>query len=451
MSQRSAIILVVDRLHAGMLGPYGNTWIDTRSFNQLAADCFLFDQAITDSPDLDSLYRSFWTGEHALARGPSKQPTSETIALPEQLRRAGVHTVLLRDEPLLAQNPLAAGFDEVIAVELPADAKTAESIDETHLARFFAAASAWLARESIQQRVARQQPFLLWLHTRGFGAPWDAPLEYRARYADEEDPDTPDFAEPPNRLLPEGFDPDELLGMMHAYAGQVALLDACLGGMCEQLEELRFAENVLFGLLSPRGFPLGEHRRVGPYDDALHGELVHIPWLLRLPDGTGSSARSQHLVQPPDLHATLTDWLLDQKQIVPARVLDGQSVLPIVRGESNVWRDRACIVGRSLERVIRTPAWHLRLPALDIEKGWKASTSAQEVVEADMSHDTTGATPSELYSKPDDRYEVNEVSDRCPDIVAGLRQALEQTEAASASTGDPLLEPLSEELVRGPD
>ena len=36
-------------------------------------------------------------------------------------------------------------------------------------------------------------------------------------------------------------------------------------------------------LISPRGFPLGEHWRVGPCDDALFGELVHVPWMMQFP------------------------------------------------------------------------------------------------------------------------------------------------------------------------
>ena len=62
---------------------------------------------------------------------------------------------------------------------------------------------------------------------------------------------------------------------------------------------------------------MGEHRRLGPCDEALHGEFVHVP-LFFFPDGLAaerpagsmypwSAARSQALVEPADLWATLLD------------------------------------------------------------------------------------------------------------------------------------------------
>jgi arylsulfatase A-like enzyme len=38
----NAICLVVDRLHTGFLGAYGNTWIETPVFDRLAAESFHF-------------------------------------------------------------------------------------------------------------------------------------------------------------------------------------------------------------------------------------------------------------------------------------------------------------------------------------------------------------------------------------------------------------------------
>ena len=63
----NAICLVIDRLHRGFLGAYGNTWIETPAFDRLAAESFVFDQMLVDSPRLGPLYRSFWQGLHALA------------------------------------------------------------------------------------------------------------------------------------------------------------------------------------------------------------------------------------------------------------------------------------------------------------------------------------------------------------------------------------------------
>ena len=68
----NAICLVIDRLHAGYVGAYGNTWIETSAMNRLASQSFLLDQAVVDSPDLDRLYRSYWQGWHAACPPPAE-------------------------------------------------------------------------------------------------------------------------------------------------------------------------------------------------------------------------------------------------------------------------------------------------------------------------------------------------------------------------------------------
>ncbi|HEY2146556.1 MAG TPA: hypothetical protein VGH32_01380 [Pirellulales bacterium] len=64
---KNVVCLVVDRLHSGFLGAYGNSWIATPNIDRLAAESFLLDRAYVDSPRLEEVYRSYWTGWHALA------------------------------------------------------------------------------------------------------------------------------------------------------------------------------------------------------------------------------------------------------------------------------------------------------------------------------------------------------------------------------------------------
>jgi len=245
-------------------------------------------------------------------------------------------------------------------------------------------------------------------------APWDAPFECRNQYADEEDPEPPKFVDVPNRCLAEDYDPDELLGITHAYAGQVALLDVCVGALVDHIQQGELAANTQVTLLSARGFPLGEHLRVGPCDEALYSETVQIAWMMRFPGGLGKLARSQALVQPADLPGTLLDCLeIDRGRLGSGRAT---SLMEIIRGDVESIRDCA-LLDAGAERAIRTPAWYLRQPA-------------------------GGA--AELYSKPGDRWEVNEVASLCGEIVTGLQAALRETEQAGQ---DRQLPPLAEALV----
>lgn len=412
----NAIILAVDRLHAGYLGCYGNTWIATPEFNRLAAESFLFEQATIDTPQLAEIYESYWLGSHALER--RGRPAQGRPSLAELLKQAGVNTTLISDEPAITQLPLSAEFGEVIPLDSPdgSNAEAAPDAAGTRLAGFFAVASDWLA--------SAQEPFCLWLHAQSLGAIWDAPLEFRRQYADEDEPAPPDFAEPPCRELPADYDPDELLGDCQAYAGQVSLLDLSLGGFLEAFRASPAAAETLLAVTSPRGFPLGEHRRIGPANEALYGELVHVPWLLRLPDETVAMDRSQALVQPADLFATLLDWWKIAEQ-APRGF--GQSLLPLAGGQRETLRDRACVIGERGQRAIRTPAWYLRLPP------------AENEVEP--------RPPAELYAKPDDRWEVNDVADRCSETAEALQTALAEFETAAEQGAFEQLSPLDESLV----
>ena len=126
-------------------------------------------------------------------------------------------------------------------------------IEETDAAHFFAASESWLK--------TAQSPFLLWLHTGTLLRIWDAPLEFRQQFADAEDPSPNESAEVPHRLLPEGFDPDELLSFTHAYAGQLSLIDQLLDSLLESIDASSQRDNTILVFCSPRGLSLGEHHR----------------------------------------------------------------------------------------------------------------------------------------------------------------------------------------------
>lgn len=412
----NAICLVIDRLHRGFLGAYGNTWVETPAFDRLAAESFAFDQMLIDSPRLGPLYRSYWQGLHALA------PDVEGRAsLPALLREAGVRSTLMTDDRAVREHPLAIEFDEVVEIDPPWQSQMAAegAYDETHLARCFFQIIEW-----VQARGTGRRPFFLWCHLASLGTTWDAPAECRERYWGESDPPLLTTADVPDRMLPPGFDPDDLLVYTQAYAGQIALLDTCLGGFLEVLDEgaarapsRSDGRRTLLAVTAARGFPMGEHLRLGPCDEALHGELVHVPLLLRFPDRQGATARSQALVEPADLWRTFLDWW---PEVAAPLSPTGVSLLPLVRGERSTTRDRLVIAGAGRERAIRTPAWYLRK-----------------------------AEPPELYVKPDDFWEVNEVAVRCQEVVECLLDAADRFEQTIYSGSVAELPPLSDVLVEG--
>ncbi len=395
----SAIILVLDRLGAGFLGPYGNTWVDTQSCNRLASAGLLCEFAMSDSPVLETVYRSYWTGRHAMDCRPAEETLSEAAG------KAGLKTILLTDEPRVAEHPLAAPFAEKIL--LPAEVATiaAKEIDETQIARLIQAAMEVITRQ--------REPYLLWIHSRGMSGAWDAPVEYRNAFRDEDDPHPGEFTAPPLLKRASGFDPDELLRYVHAFAGQVTVMDLCLGALLDAADDHRLAKDTLFAFTSPRGYPLGEHGQVGPVEDALYGEVLNVPLLLRLPGGSGALMRTQELIQPGDLYDLLRGQFVAGS---PALLLD------IALGRDHLPRDIACSVAHG-ERAIRTPAWFLR-----------------EVRESD------DEPRVELFAKSDDRWEVNEVASRAAEVAKDLLGALNTFELAARAGNLAELSPLADTL-----
>ena len=310
----------------------------------------------------------------------------------------------------MVEHPLAIEFDDCVQIDPPWQSQLAAegAYEETHLARCFLQIIDWVQ--------SAKRPFFLWCHLGSLGTTWDAPLECRERYWDQSDPPLLTAADVPDHMLKPGFDPDELLVYTQAYAGQIALLDACLGGFLEVLQKYSAAHKTLLALTASRGFPMGEHLRVGPCDEALYGELVHVPLVLRFPDRLGAAARSQALIEPADLWATL----LDPWRIAMPPSPTGVSLMPLVREEPTASRDRLIVAGSGSQRAIRTPAWYLRK-----------------------------TEPPELYAKPDDFWEVNDVAVRCPEVVDCLLDAVDRFEQAIYGGNLSALPPLDGALVEG--
>ncbi|MGD9127105.1 MAG: sulfatase-like hydrolase/transferase [Planctomycetia bacterium] len=389
------LVLVLDRLHAGYLGAYGNAWVETPALDRLAAESFVFDQALSFSPELASYYRAVWQG-----RDPLDAQEKETAAggghcvkpLVDRFEACGLETKLLADDPAIAALPTALGDHQDVADVENGDllprlcGHLCESADQTHLATCFT--------RLISTLTTLRKPFGFWCHLSSLGKIWDAPLPYRARYAEEGDPEPSESDEPVATILPPDFDPDELLVTTWSYAANVAVLDECIGALMEYLDESGLARETALVLTSSRSYPLGEHRRVGDVEPACHEELVHVPLLIRMPDGTGAAGRSSGLVTPLDLFATLSELagMNSEENLV------GESLLPIVRHEKeSTERDRVLLGLPGGELAIRTTYWHMRL-----------------------------TDPPELYVKPDDRWEANNVADRLPEEVEALRAVAEK-------------------------
>ncbi|MCA9267748.1 MAG: sulfatase-like hydrolase/transferase, partial [Planctomycetales bacterium] len=382
----------------------------TPHFNRLAAESAIFENCLALSPNVADAYAAWWTGR----RPGVAESLWPGVDLPTQCAAHGVDAVLLTDDAEVAALPGAQAFARTRLLELPAASSCAEELEQTQLAQLFAAAIDELSR--------LKPPYLLWVHARGMAGAWDAPLALRSSLTGEDDPPPPESAATPSLVLAEDYDPDDLQGLACAYGGQVMLLDACLGALLQSLPAEAAADETLLAFTSPRGFPLGEHHIVGDGAVALYGELLQTPLLMRRAGGDGAMARLHELVQSSDLAPTLFDWLgmphTDQPTLAA-------SLLPLLEPARGAWpRDHVCICGPA-QRAIRTAGWFLR-----------ESTGE-------------GAPRHELFCKPDDRWEANEVADRCGEVVEQLLAALDKWRQKTAQGDFTAGDALPDELTAG--
>jgi arylsulfatase A-like enzyme len=414
MPGSNILIVVVDGLRASALGAYGNTTFSTPALDKFAAGSLLFDGCYAPTADLGGIYGSLFCSRH-----PARYRNSRQLAfggqitnnsLPKLFATAGYQTTLITDEPRLEFVHGADAFQN--HVQIPHDGlgagtpRRADDDFETELARVFAAASEAIDGQchSGGAAIDSREPRLIWLHARGMYGMWDAPLENQNSLRDEGDPPPVESVEPPDFVTATDGDPDAVFRYSCAYAAQAIAFDTCWQRLLEFVNEGADDDRWLIILIGARGFPLGEHGRIGGVDSRLYAEQLHVPWLIRFPDGCGTLARECGLVTHLDVLPTLVDWLGDGVGAENGR-FDGVSALPSIDKPQARRRDALLSVAGDDGYAIRSAGWCLR-------------DTPEQPAES-----TTGAATGlpELFVRPDDRWEANDVSKLCPHVVDELR------------------------------
>jgi hypothetical protein len=369
------LIVTVDRLPAWMLSSYGATWVSTPACDRLAAAGITLDRLIATSVDPRT------TLADLTAHG----------RLWNAAAAAGWPAVLVTDDPALPERPTGV---EIVEVHAAPASRPADEPAATHLARLFGRA---------QEVVSAGGRRLVWCHAGSLGVAWDAPLSYREAYADPDDPPLPAGGDVPNFSVTRDTDPDIVMGYRQAFAGQLTLFDACLGGLVDAVRAVRPTWTI--AVIGLRGMPLGLHGQVGcttPADTGgkPYGEWVHLPAILVAADGRMAGQRSADLVTPADVGATLID-LAGLAAVSSATTPgDARSLVGLFTEWRHAARDRV-IVRAGDSTAIVTRGWHL-----------VAEPSAD------------GTTVPRLFAKPDDFFELSDVADRCPAVAEELLAAL---------------------------
>lgn len=403
--KRNAIVLLIDGLNPSYLSAHGCTWINTPVFDQLAAESLVFERSVTESVDGESALEAFLKGQHPASLQLDSYDSEGGL---QSLADANIQRLLLTDDRQ-AIGRVGEQFDEIIELghwDTATPRSTASDVGETFLAQCIAAAIGELPKQSA--------PFFAVVHLTSLTRIWDAPTEIRQQYRDEEDPEAIDTTQAV--IGSDDFDPDQILGVTHAYGAQLEVLDTCLDVFLQEMQLDGLWENTRLVLAGLRGYPLGQKGQIGHHQDHLFSDATRVPLWVRpaLSESQHwSGARTQLLSGISAWLPIATQWILGNRDDLLSRAWESLDSA----------QSHCVIICGSQARAIWTPAW---LMVESVEK--------------------TG-----LFVKPEDRWDVNPVQDRCRGIAEDLREVME-TACEKLQLSEPYQpESLADELLFGLD
>ena len=176
---------------------------------------------------------------------------------------------------------------------------------------------------------------------------------------------------------------------MQDYLGCIAAVDENVGRLLDYLDESGLAENTLIVYTSDQGFYLGEH---GWFDKRfIYDESFKTPLLVKWPGVILPGTESDQMVQNLDFAQTL----LDAAGIEAPEDMQGESLLPLFRGEEDVW-DRDAVYYHYYEY----PSIHM------VKRHYGVVTR-----EYKLAHFYYDVDEWELYDRLKDPMEMNNVYD----------------------------------------
>lgn len=414
------LFIFTDQQHRYALGCMGNPDVDTPNLDRLAKRGTLFQRCYSNDPVCGPFRGSLLTGQYTSRCGVTKNghplPAGVTT-FADAFNSAGYATSWVGKWHLggNGNGPIAkvhqGGFQRFIGYQCYNgfykdvcfyDREGREHRFEGHRTDV----TTNLAINQLETLAEDGRPFMLMMSYQAPHYPEQPAPEYAALYKNREitrrpncpgdiDPFTPTFS--PYSPRPVENDPDfqrygnNLDEYIRLYNAMCTQVDANIGRLINTLERVGVADSTMIVFTSDHGDMQGSH---GLKNKCLpHEESAGIPLIINVPGLPGGRV-TDGLVSGIDLMPTC----LDLAGINPVAGIDGQSIAPFLRGETEdtcpaVFSERGdwCMV---------------------VTDGWKLAAQGRD----------GGLTPTLMTNLDEDPFELrNRVDDPA---VAGLRKEL---------------------------
>ena len=273
----SGVLITLDTTNVGALDSYGMDRGVTPALFELSKECVVFERAYTTAPITLPAHSSMMTGLYPLRHGVRDnglmELSSEATTLAELASEAGFETAaFIAARVLSAPFGLAQGFDVYDEPNLNTGPKLVKHIQERRAPEVTARAIEWLRGRD------KERPFFLWVHYFDPHVPYEPSEEHLEQAGGRQ------------------------------YLGEVAYMDEAIGELLGVLREEVGLDELVLGVVADHGEAL--HRHGEPTHCAfIYDDTVHVPLMLRFPDGRRAGERSQDTVSVVDLLPTFAEEL----------------------------------------------------------------------------------------------------------------------------------------------
>lgn len=371
-SRLNVIIVTLDTTRADRIGCYGAQDALTPVLDGLANRGVLFEQALTPIPLTLPSHASMFTGlyppEHGLRTNGKHCLSDEIPTLAEACRAKGYDTgAFVASFVLDSKFGLDRGF-ETYDDDLTGTDPTEDTLHRNRSGeRVVDRALGWL-------KLRGKRPFFCWVHLYDPHAPY---LEHRDLFDDR-------FAGRP-------------------YDAEIAYVDLQLDRLLNVLSAQGLEPQTLVVVVGDHGEGLEQHGE-RYHGHTLYDSTLHVPWIMSLPGVLPQNQRIATPVSLVDLYPTVTDML----KLKGSTAISGKSLLPAVEGKS-----------------LQTRALYAETDEPWLESGW---SPLRAIVTDQWKYVRT--TRPELFQRPQDPQEINNLAAELPEQLAALERELADLESS---------------------